>query len=378
MQALASMKIVKPGGHTTKHLQISQYGYLWFILSVLGIDVYIRPIPKETFNRILHSTKKYTFSLTQLCTVIYLMFETFRAEHWNYATFLNASLAIMPIMLWFSMVTKAKQIRRFFLLLKETSTNLPNSKMAGRVNQFLITGIFFPCLIFLVDLFKNKLGLTQAIKTEPIYDNLLLILWIFHEQTISFIMTVLYCVTCKLFLHQLRIYQKKFTRLLKGNPPANVLFSLLEDYLRTFKCIECFQETFSTYVFYVMWQNIVYMAFVALIVVSKKDIDIPFGLGLQMVLFLTYSFCIIGVVTVLAAAIPTEMRRVKAILLDPSISCMRMLQKQTDCKDRWKVILKRDIIAMTACGVFVLDRTFPMKCVAAIVAHSVIIYQIAG
>lgn len=353
--------------------------YLWLGIKLCNKSVIIcnRKILQELELKIVF------FPICLHSTAIFLQMITIAdvAKFKAYDMFLNTLLIFLPCAMWWSLFKNRNSIRlliKFLLQTKKRRTHLKNS---------FILIIAFTIYWFS---FMTSLIITAAIRCNLIYSNNNAILandensvwcqWrhitkhiILHLQLelMPFLFAILYFSIC---INMIKIFDDYIKTLVKLKCNCNVrnLHVFLGDYVELVKYAGKFGKIFSVPLLWFVWHVLCIIALLFLDTLSfnnKTYFDIIDAI-LETISFIL----IIAILSVCADQISLKAHTFKEILYD--LKTDRLLENNLIFNGIIDIVLNRENISITLFRVIHFDRCFLLKSIAAIVAHSVIYYQL--
>ncbi|GFQ67858.1 uncharacterized protein TNCT_264651 [Trichonephila clavata] len=342
-----------------------QCGKLWIVLELSGISVF-QEKHRTGFLCFVFTIKKLCYPVFLHCNLLYLLYVTaHNTEKIDYAFIIDMTKLLLINIMWWIIYTRRYAFRTFLVHVAHTMPiNLISQTryMAYVINVSLFVILVYPFLIANSRFSENT---DFAKKLEEIFRPV-------HEIIFPSIVNVIYTMMCYLLFQNLRIIKIKFQKDLNLSS-VNTVTKLKQNYLDVVKGIEMLENLFSVPAFILVVKNTAVISIVVMDMMHRENWMSE--LLLEAVLYLTFIFGSMGVLTVYAGNIPLEMSRIKAILLDKlsqqcNGDCLSCGEKQIN------YIIKRDVNVLTACNVFEFDRGFLLKVLITVVAQAVVIYQL--
>lgn len=190
-------------------------------------------------------------------------------------------------------------------------------------------------------------------------------------ELMPFLFAILYFSVC---INMIKIFDDYIKTLvkLKFNCDVRILHDFLEDYLKLVKYTGKFDKIFSVPLLWFAWHVLCMIAFLFLDTLSFNDksyFDTIDGI-LETISFIL----IIAVLSLCADQISLKAHTFKEMLYD--LKTDRLLKNNLVLNDVIDIVLNRENLSITVFRVIHFDRCFLLKSIAAIVAHSVIYYQL--
>lgn len=361
--------------YKVQRLRKINFGYLWIVFYFMGIDIFKISFKLKCINVNCSTVQKYLFPMTITCNAAYILYLTWNTSPiLSYETLLNTTMTILPNVIWLTVFLQKRSLRTFLLHVVTISKSLSeeNNFLANITNTFLFITFSFPIVIASLEWNKRKKGIpAQEYNIETHIRKLIEQTWIiWHQLTIPAIVAILYVCISYCLIRQLRFCKRQFKKL-QVDTSSKVVESLLKWYLEIVKCVEEFQNVSSSFVFCILWQYFCVVSFGVMELMYYRIKDTL--LMVEVVLYIFHSSCVIGVVTVFAAEIPLELQQIRIVLFDVYFGRFHCKGKLKDCLD---TILKKEPPVLSACNIFVFERSFILKALGGIVGQAVLLYGI--
>ncbi|GBM67219.1 hypothetical protein AVEN_162149-1 [Araneus ventricosus] len=350
-------------------VRIYLYGYLWTALTTLGIDIF--PTHKQkASSRVIYIMKKCFFPGLFFLNFLQCFIRTWLSSQLDsYVIIMDITLHINPVCLWISVFYHRLAIQEFITRLAITTKIAvgfgKNIKRAININLL----IQFVYVLLQACLLWYNFGDENEYSALTIFKNFSLL---FHDNSLSIVITTAYCSICCIFVHLLKNCEKTAKQLV-AQPSSAILTHLLTEYYDILKNIENFQNTFSTCTFFCMMQSILSLSFDMMHWVSGKKIGA--SAMLQAVIFLFHSCWLVLSLTICAGEIPLEMRRVKGIFVNANPEYLKCM-KDIHFKTLVDLIQRKKVPVLSSCNIMVFDRAFILKIFGILSAQTVIFYQL--
>lgn len=360
--------------------------YVW-----LGIDLRTKSV-KTCIGRILQVLQYVSFPLFLHVSAIILQVVITGERITSiglsiYSVFLDASLIFIPCVLWWSIFKERNSIRlllRFMLQVKQRHIQLKKSFknfIIGATMYWSAFMIFTICLTLVRhNLIYSDTNLSFACGNSSFCMNIerqwrdITKHCILHEQELlmPFLFSIMYFSLCCNMINIFDYYLNTLMQLNNGCD-SQILRIFLIEYEQVVKYAKTFSNIFSLPLLWFVFYVICNVSLLFLDILSFRDktyfdiIDSVFG---------TISF--VGITAVLcfsADEIPIRVDTFKEVLYD--LKADGRFKNNLDLTDIIDVILNRETLSITIFRMIHFDRSFILKLIAAVFAHSVIYYQLS-
>lgn len=347
------------------------FGYLWIVFYLMSIDLFKISFKLKYIKVNFSTVQKYLFPITITCNAGFILYLTWNTSPiLSYETLLNTTMAILPNVIWLTVFLQKRSIRTFLLHLVTTSKSLTeeNNFLANITNTVLCIAFLFPISIAALEWNKRKKGIPlEEYNIETHIRKIIEQTWIiWHQLTIPSMVAILYDCISFCLIRQLRICKKHF-RKFQVDISIKKLESLLKWHLDIIKCFNKFQNMSSSFVFCILWQYFCIISFGFMELIKDSLLIV------EVVLYIFHSCCVIGVVTVFAAEIPLELQQIRIVLFDVYFGGFYSRGKLKDFLDN---IFKKEILVLSACNIFVFERSCILKSLEGIIGQAVLLYGI--
>lgn len=355
--------------------------YVW-----LGIDL-LKKFGKIRFRKVLQLFQCVLFpAFLHICALILLLIIIQdRIKRINYSFFLDTLLILLPCVMWWSVYNHRSAIRflvEFILQIKEKHTQL---KYFSKLFIISATTYWSALMISPVvsrvvkhSLFYSNQNTSFANTTNSSCMNIschwknITKEFVLQQQQrlMPFLFFILYFSICNNVIKILDYNAKTLVKL-NENYDSRIIRTFFKNYLEILKFAEKLAESFSLPLLWFVWHAMCIMSYVFLDILSFKDetyfqiIDIFFET--------ISSFGYIAVLSFTADEIPMRVNYFKEILYN--LKTEKVFKSNLDLIDIIDIVLNRETVSMTVFKMIHFDRSFFLKSVAAVVAHSVIYYQ---
>lgn len=346
----------------------AHFGKLWSALEFTGIEAFDISSQYKLLSHTLLNIRKILFPMLLSCNFVYLLYLAMSENTFGYYTFIDTSLAILPLLMWLHMFNRNTVFKHIWSntskIFKKTYV-LKQRSLSYPINIALF-------LVFLYPLALSTVHNYDKLRNETYY---FIALKFSQEMIFPSVISVTYCSISFFYTKTLRFYKTRFKNNLDvGCFQFQTHRNLVKAYTDVVKTIEEFQDFFSTLIFFLVWENICIVSLITLDYITLPSWNTQ--LTLEGSLYLALPCGLLGAVTVSAAEIPLEIRRIRSILLD----IMSLAQTDygfTGTNQQIMLLLNRDPPVLSLCNTLPLDRGFLLKFLAANVAQALIFYQLA-
>lgn len=359
--------------------------YVW-----LGIDLRAKSV-KTRIGRILQLVQCVScvsFPLFLHVSAIFLQVVIIsEMETIDYSVFLDTLLIFVPCFLWWSIFKQRNSIRfllQFMLQVKQRHIQLKNSSKNFIIGAIMYWSTFMIFSLFMTLVRHNLIYSDKDISfswghssfctnSECRWRNITK-LCLFHAQELlmSFLFFIMYFSLCCNIINILEYYIKTLKQLY-DSCSSQILRTFLMEYEQVVKFAKAFSSIFSLplllFVCYVMCN----LSMLFLDILSAQD---KTYFGVIDVVFQTISF--VGITAVLcfcADEIPTRVDVFKEVLYD--LKAGGRFKNNLDDINIIDVVLNRETLIITVFRMIQFDRSFLLKLIAAVFAHSVIYHQLS-
>lgn len=355
--------------------------YVWLGIDLLKKSVKIRP------RKILQIFQSVVFPIFLHITAIslFLIIIHDRIKRINYSLFLDTLLILLPCVMWWSIFNHRSAIRflvEFILQVKEKHTQLKYfSKLfiisaTAYGSAFIISPVVsrvIKCNLFYSDentSFANTTN-SSCMNTNCHWKSIAKDFILQQQQRwMPFLFFILYFSICNNIIKIFDYYTKTLVKL-NENCDSQIIRTFLKDYLEKLKYTEKLAENFSLPLLWFVWHAMCIMSLVFLDILSFKD-----ETYFQIIDILIETISSVGYIAVLSFSADKILMRVnsfKEILYD--LKTENVFKNNLDLIDIIDIVLNRETVNITVFKITHFDRSFFLKSVAAVVAHSVIYYQ---
>lgn len=362
-------------------LELIRQIYVW-----LGIDL-LKKSAKIRCRKALQLFQCVLFPVfLHICALfLLLIIIQDRIKRINYALFLDILLVLLPCFMWWSVFNHRSAIRflmEFILQVREKHTQLKHfSKLfVISATTYLFALMISPVLSRVVkhSLFNSNENTNFANSTNSSCMNISChwknitkeFLLQQHQRLMPFLFFILYFSICHNVIKVFDYHTKTLVKL-NDNCDIQTMRTFFKNYLETLKYVEKLAKSFSLPLLWFVWHAMGIMSLVFLDILSFKD-----GTYFQIIDIFFETMSSVGYIVVLsfiADEIPMRINSFKEILCN--LKTEKVFENNLDSIDIIDIVLNKETVSITIFKMIHFDRSFFLKSVAAVVAHSVIYYQ---
>ncbi|GBM62136.1 hypothetical protein AVEN_207624-1 [Araneus ventricosus] len=334
-----------------------QIGTLWIALKFTGIIPFSNSRQKVSRYVYIKACELF-FPFLLLCNLIYCWYVTMKGNAFAYPVFLDSLIPLFTNILWCFMYLRRNSLRNFMNGLANstlTASTPKNRYLPLTVKAALCFAMIYPPFLMSLRFFQNN-----KVETIDMFRYL-------QEIIFPSIVTLLYTTICYVLLQNVRSCKNMIHTKLDITCHMAVK-NFRNIYLSIIKDAEMFEDSFSCVAFIVILKNFCVVSYI-----MTDMMNDPYwikGNSLEASFYLAFNLLSTGALTAYAASIPLEMLNIKSMLLD------KLSEQSLD--DRWfvngkqlRLLLRRRVCTLTACGMFSFDRGFLPKALATVIAHLV-------
>lgn len=358
------------------------------IYECLGIDLNNKSFKRCT-RKVFSIVKNLFFPLFLHINVILIQVLTHKFGKKisiNYATFLDLITYLLSCVLWWSIYNQRNFIR---LLIQSISQVNNRYKLENTLIYFIIGGTIYwsaiiASLVIVTSCDLKRSSVRSDINVSSVNGNASFFMsfecrWIrIIQETLShaqqllmpFLFAILYFSICFNVIKILDYYKSKFVSM-KENCDRQMLHSFLKEYVVIIKYVDKISEIFSLPLLWFVWNVMCNISLVFLDILSVKQTFF------HIIDTIISTVSIVGMIAVLSFCADKLLLKIcifKKALYD--FKADRLFKNNLELIDIIDIVLNWETLSITVFRMIQFDRCFLFNSIAAIVAHSVIYYQL--